>query len=521
MGCAVKKIPHTPVKKENSTMEVGPTQTSSSFVDKSFEMGPLDLKATQFYAQDLNGDHYLDLVALEDVSLPQVYSYLPQEKKYKNSGHLNLDSSCTSLAFFDFTRDGTSDLVCFLLRTGNWSRGNISVYSLDNFHKNKKITKINGLHLSEKDLNQLSTYLVSDFNGDGRLDLLLFFHSRERSPLFFWGSEKGFSQNTLKFKLDSDLYTHASLCDVDQDGKTDILASTSQGRPNYLWLNKSTNDEMVFQNFAKESSLASDNVGDPEAGEGGHTLSQQCCDYNNDHIMDVVQGGNWSPLMSSISDRASILTGSTYKFPFKFIRTHFESDEKSEQAYSYQEFYWPDLNGDGLWDLVGEDSGLPPHSRLKVMIQNKDHSFKDQGPLLGLDIVNPSGLFIFDANHDGLLDIVVGQTGVRTGLSPRSYLFIQQIKETQYKLIELALKGIKSNLEGIGSLVIIESNMRQRRLMIKQALNYFSVSKGEKIKNIKIIWPFNFKKKLIKNYRPVFTKSGKLTLSENGQWYLK
>ncbi len=490
----------------------GPTHSSPLFLNKTLEMGPIDLHATQFKVLDIDGDGEKDLVALEGASLPVIYSYHSLTKKYKANNRMNLSHPCTTISFADFDRDGISDVVCLLLKTGSWNNSAIDVYL-----PAKNFKTVAGINLTDEEKKALSHYAVADFDNDGYLDLILLFHSKKISPIFMFGGKEGFFRSSLITPLAADLYTHAEACDINQDGKMDIIATTSSGRANYLFLNQSHKKEIIFLNYAEESGLSHDHLGTSEAGEGGIGLTSSSIDYNNDKIMDVAIGNEWAPHFLATADRSAILTGSAYKFPFKFVRTEFENDLEPFASF-FQEFHWADLNGDGLWDLLIEDSGRPPHSRFRIMIQNVDHSFSDQAPLLGLDILNPSGAFVFDANHDGKLDIIVGQNSTRTNISPSSYLFIQNDNKNQSNLIELKLGGQKSNLQGIGARIIFSTNLRERRMMMNYPFVYLTLSSKEILKSVEVSWPSDIEREKIVKYTLNLRRSGNLLLSENGKW---
>ena len=74
---------------------------------------------------------------------------------------------------------------------------------------------------------------------------------------------------------------------------------------------------------------------------------------------------------------------------------------------------WVDFNNDGLLDLLVDNSGFPPHSKLIMFYQNEDHSFEDQSVQLGVDITNPLNTTILDFNRDGKMDFITFQTDTR------------------------------------------------------------------------------------------------------------
>ena len=136
--------------------------------------------------------------------------------------------------------------------------------------------------------------------------------------------------------------------------------------------------------------------------------------------MDIFLGELSHSYDNESVDRSSILTGSKESFPPFFIRTEYLSHTQTEQwNQGDRRGVWLDYNLDGRIDLLVDNSGFPPHSRLVLFEQDKDHGFSNISTKAGLDIVNPTGTITLDINRDGAPDILTSQNNIRNSEIPR------------------------------------------------------------------------------------------------------
>ncbi|EQC51035.1 VCBS repeat-containing protein, partial [Bacteriovorax sp. DB6_IX] len=256
-----------------------------------------------------------------------------------------------------------------------------------------------------------------------------------------------------------------SHCDIDGDGRVDILTSSSAGYLNKLWIQESQKGIFKYNDYGKASGFAQDREGELIPKGGGNSTYSLCADYNNDGIMDIVVGEISHSLDSESRDRSSILTGEGLGFPPTFIRNEYISDAGVDNwNQGDQRANWLDVNNDGLVDFLIENSGFPPNSRLILFVQEPDHAYVDMAKSYGLDILNPVGSVYFDFNGDGKLDILVSQTDIRDKRIQRKlYLFENRLKNTG-KSISFKLEAKKANANGIGAKVILRTKDGKEQL---------------------------------------------------------
>ena len=127
-----------------------------------------------------------------------------------------------------------------------------------------------------------------------------------------------------------------------------------------------------------------------------------------------------------------------------------------------------DMDNDGDIDLLLENSGYPPTSKL-MLFENIDGIFvnislEESGII---DLINPSGTNVIDLDNDGVLEIISGQSKVR---SPQLKGELKVFKKSnKNKSIFLYLDGMKSNKSAVGAFVTIETS----KLKLKKIVNYF------------------------------------------------
>ena len=541
----------------------GPTKPNPKgpFKNVTNLWGLQKIKAAHLYAVDWNNDSYTDLVVLSDYyDVPRFYKYHPRLKKFifqKNSP-LEKTVRASFLAFEDFNKDGLLDCIVATLN----QKTEITKRPLRLYLSKKKKDSVQ--FIEQKDAFPEKVYPTSslgilDYDMDGYLDLYLGnwfdFSGKSPTPLpdrIYKGKGTSFQdvsyllEGELKFDKNRKLHVNArptfgvSVCDVDQNGFPDILGASSSRFANRLYLNlyDRKNKDRVFKDYGPQSGLAFDDEGAAEKRGGGNSFYANCNDYNNDGIMDVALGELFHSYDPESQDRSSILTGSRVEFPPKFLRTEYHKDDGSGSwSQGDRRSLWFDYNFDGLLDLMVENSGFPPHSRLILFHQESDHAYIDMATDYGLDILNPSGGVYGDFDKDGKVDFIVGQTNVREkSIEPRIYAYSNNQKANGRTYFKVLLKGKRANTRGIGSTVMIYTNKR----MLKRNVSllegslpsqnaeglFIGLLKGEKIKKVEIRWPYLVKKgessyplylKYRLNHRPKAAST--LYFNDAGKWW--
>lgn len=547
-------------KKENKTaakkiVNYGPSSTKDAvFVDMAKELGLGSVKAYHTYAVDFDSDGATDLVVLPDYySVPRFFKFDKKLKKFSEvTSPLPEGVRASYLAFFDYNKDGVYDILIGVLnqkteltpRPLRLFRGQLGNLGITYTEVVKPIDR--------SKVNPTASIALLDYDLDGTLDFYEgnWVNLSVDPPVLvpdrlFKGDQKIIKEVSYllkdehEYSRDTETYPKATptfgvgTCDIDGNGYPDLMVSNSGGYPNKLWLNlyDQKNKDRIFIDYAKESGFAQDGIGDLKLLGAGNSFFATCTDYNNDGIMDVLTGELTLNIDSEERDRSSILTGSTFDFPPKFIRSeYYMSDGTLNWNQGDKRAVWTDFNNDGLIDVVVENSDFPPHSRLILFEQENDHAFTDIGKHKGIDIANPSGVVVMDVNQDGLMDIIVGQSSIRApDLEPKLYVFINHTKTTG-KGLRFYLRGKKANLHGLGAMVeVISRDKNQKRWV--EYLNgplpsqneeglHFGLSQDDPILEVKVTWPFAIKgKPLVKTYKlpGKLGKFSEFTLYDDGK----
>lgn len=485
-GCADKKIsPLRDIGPRESSIpyEITPSLATApyekTFADKTEEYGLKGVSGVHLYAVDANNDGSTDLVVLEDyVASPKFYFFDKKEKKFKlGENPFNEILRISYMNFVDLDHDGVLDVI-----TGSLNqKSEMTQFPARIFKGVVENGKLRYVLKGVLPTGILPTASIVplDFNLDGEIDLYManwFSQTGTPRPVTdFLFKGEGFvftdvgSQLKGEYEYNKNEKTYpnatptfgATVCDVDKNGFPDILTNNSNGYFNKLWMNI---DGVNFVNYGIESGYGGDSEGSAESKSGGNSFFSLCGDYNNDGIMDVVLGNLSKESDPEERDRSAILTGSSKSFPPKFYRSDFYLTEQKENwSEGNRRGLWIDYNLDGLNDLIIENSGFPPSSRLVFFEQQPDHEYIDKAAAMGINLMNPAGVVSIDLNGDGVMDFIAGQSKVRAGdINNRLYVFENLTPRNGRGSIRFHLQGKKSNFHGISSQLTFVTNKESR-----------------------------------------------------------
>lgn len=509
----------------------GPTMTegTSRFVDRTDDYGLAGIEATSFVVVDLNRDLWDDLIVMPGYfSQPRFFLFDPALKRFVESTHAFFPEvlQASYLLVADFNNDGVKDVVVGVLN----QRGEFSKLPISLWHGSWDEKNLLRFTRAERFVNlppePTSSLVAVDVNLDGRLDLFVGNWYQEKKKTLLptadrlllnlpekWvdaserlSGEQSTSGGDL-FPPNAKPTYGASSCDVDQDGWPDILTASSSGHYNKLWMNRPTpaGDARTFVDVGRDANYAADTNGVLVPTGGGRSFSVVCADYNDDGLMDIFMGElshGWDNLGV---DRSSVLTGSKPTYPPFFLRTEYMSDAAADNwNQGDKRAQWADLNLDGHVDLVVDNSGFPPLSRLVAFAQDETHAFVNVAHQWGLDVVNPTGTVIADFNHDGKLDVLTAQSSVRkASITNRVYLLENQLDLTGRRSFVFHLEAQRANRDALGAMVLLYVEEEGKRTVQRRwhewsqggipsqnpAGVHFGVNAGAKVVGVKVRWP--------------------------------
>jgi hypothetical protein len=337
----------------------------------------------------------------------------------------------------------------------------------------------------------------------------------------FTDATKGSGLETTNAGYDADTNHRpaygVTACDLDDDGKSELLVSAYGREWNLLYTNASTNGAFAFSEIGQASGYAGDSNIDytdnqfyecyckqsgvtcspPPAGSptiactagawdpavdpkpwrnNGNTFSTVCADLNGDGKRDLYSAeiAHWHIGQSSDKSELLVNDGPTDGAAIHFTRP---GRDATGLAWPHPTSDWneggimvaaADLDLDGLDDLIVGASDYPNNWSL-VYLQKHDApgTFQEVGKDIGLQHDCTVGLAVADFDRDGDLDVVVGSSTARdcATIYPHGnevHLYENALNDGDAKrgFVQVQLKGLgagHSNFTGLGARVKIVS----------------------------------------------------------------
>lgn len=508
------------------------------FKEVAKEIGLENVQAIRLYAVDWSGDGATDLVVLPDhYSVPVFYRYDKFEEIFIKTERQAFDQSLRAsyLTFADFNKDGRLDVIVatlnqkteltkeplrlFLARKGK-REGAIFKEVIDAFPNNKM--PVAAITLIDMNMDGLLDVYVANWydNRQERLKLVpdRFFLAQKGGTKFV--DQSAYLEKEHNYNNDLKRHTHAtpsfgsSQCDLDQNGYPDVLVASSSGYNNKAWMNlrERRSKLRTFRDMGRKIGLAADKEGSNFINGGGNSFYMLCSDYNQDGLIDVAVGELFHSYDTETKDRSAILSGATPNFPPKFIRTEYHKDDGSGTwSQGDRRAIWLDVNMDSYVDLLVENSGFPPKSRLIFFEQGHDHSFADEAPRYGIDIINPSGMVTMDFDRDGRPDLISGQNNIRySGLQTKLHAFKNDFVHKKTRVLHVVLRGKRANYHGLGASVFLKTNNKTYYQNVDYAQGalpsqneeglWYALGVDETPEHIEVRWPYLVKDRTGRQY---------------------
>ena len=213
--------------------------------------------------------------------------------------------------------------------------------------------------------------------------------------------------------------------DWNNDGRQDLLVCAYGRQWNVLWRQ---NEDGTFTDVAAKTGFDGDDVRHGEYPRGsrrrkerpfranGNTFDAAVADFDNDGDMDVFLAEICHAWAGTSSDRSTLLVnqGAEHDYVFKRERRGIEREHPGGN-WNEGDIHagWLDYDNDGLLDLLLASSDYPDLQLLRLFRQRPDHTFEDVTDAAGFDLRNATQISLADFDRDGDVDIVVGSTNNR------------------------------------------------------------------------------------------------------------
>ena len=494
---------------------------------------------------DVNGDGFPDIATVQSGVTPglqHLFIYQPGTNTYadvtassgiqaKRGGGVQ---TALMVAFGDVDNDGDLDLF-----SGSYSQDPLGqpnyVADPNELYLNDgagKFTLATGSGLNARWPLTTAAAVFLDYDKDGKLDLFVGnfmidypYLDSYQDDLWRGNGDGTFTNVNAAARIEttaavgdpSGMYRKptygATACDVDSDGWQDILVSVYALGWDDHWRNRG---DGTFSWASKESGFWMDDQDNPNEQpyrDGGNTFAAACGDYDNDGDLDVFTAETThGDYPRSTADRSRILVNDGGRFtrpPLTATGINRDLNGTNEMGDFGNEgdhgVTWADLDNDGLLDLVIENSAYP-NAHAWIWHQKPDHTFENVTPMSGVQhlMVNSNGLSVADYDRDGDLDILMGSVNTGSQMAPggveQVHLFENQVGSINNS-IEIALKGVTANRQGIGARITLKAGcLTQTREIVggkgsfgsaDVASAHFGLGNIDRIDEVEVRWPTN------------------------------
>ena len=194
---------------------------------------------------------------------------------------------------------------------------------------------------------------------------------------------------------------------------------------------------------------------------GGNTGLLTCADIDNDGDLDLVEGTIVHPDVGPSSDPTRIIRNDGMSNDIPQFTTLHATDNGLRPLDRYNDVGDMagavfDFDNDGRLDVLIASSDYPGTHAL-IFHQKPDGTFEEVPIDLGIDHKHAHGATVADFDRDGDLDVILGSSTMRCGLSPSEcypteevHVFQNNMPQGNYVQIQLAGTG-GSNASAIGA----------------------------------------------------------------------
>lgn len=313
-----------------------------------------------------------------------------------------------------------------------------------------------------------SSALWWDYDNDGDLDLYVSSWYGPNS-LFRNDGNTNFTDVSEKSNLKDVGKTWTSIpLDVNKDGRQDLYIVNDFG-PNYLYLNESDD------RFAEATSLY-------QLNDLGNGMGVDICDYGGDGNFDIYLTNIWQVHTNPffVNDGA------------KFINMASDVNFSDARWGWGARFFDMDHDMDEDLYIVNQrffEGGNPEYNRLFVAGNGE---FEEMSSSYGLDnYADARGQEVFDYNHDGDLDILVGSWG-------EGPILYNNIVDGKGNWLQIELEGTTSNRDAFGAVLRVKTEAGQFQHRLNHGANFlgqsikpihFGLGENETVSELTIFWP--------------------------------